>query len=133
MELKIMVRVFLGKIVAAISLVIAFTLSRTLSIDKISAVISYLKRYSLRDALYSEAESALQLITDEGYAFPVRIACFEKSLTSVLYLSFHRLAVKWCIGVGYDPFISHAWIEAENQPVSENEIDTSELSVIHQA
>jgi hypothetical protein len=121
----------INKILIYTSLFIAFVMTKTMNLKRISSFATFLKRKSIRKATYLEAESVLILVNKNFIFFPFRLACLEKSLTTIIFLSFKRLSADWYIGVGYMPFISHSWIEVDNIPVNETEIDVSQLNVIH--
>lgn len=45
--------------------------------------------------------------------------CLQRSLATTLLCRIRGVWPTWCIGVRTAPFVAHAWVEAEGQPVGE--------------
>jgi hypothetical protein len=48
---------------------------------------------------------------------PVRVACMEISLASVLLCAMYGRALDWCFGHSADPITFHSWVEADGEPI----------------
>jgi Transglutaminase-like superfamily len=71
-----------------------------------------------RAATYAEAAAARQAVV----AVSVRCAghgCVPRSIATALLCRAHGTWPTWRTGVRTQPFIAHAWVEAEDRPVNE--------------
>ncbi|MBE1531815.1 lasso peptide biosynthesis B2 protein [Actinomadura algeriensis] len=83
-------------------------------------LLSWVCRYSTRDALPDDARKAVYAVRRAGSLFPGRVACLEESAAAVLLLGTSGRRVRWCHGVAADPVRLHAWVETcDRQLVAE--------------
>ena len=51
--------------------------------------------------------------------YPGRAQCLEQSLVLYYVLRRHGVAVRYCQGVQAHPFLGHAWVEYQGEPVND--------------
>ena len=54
--------------------------------------------------------------------------CLQRSVAVMLLARLHRVSLTWKCGFRTKPFIAHAWVEADGQPVEEN-MELSEFMI----
>ncbi|MGI5352168.1 lasso peptide biosynthesis B2 protein [Streptomyces sp. CA-250714] len=70
----------------------------------------------------ADRDTAMRIVSARDWAsrfLPGRAACLELSLAAFLAAGLRGRAVDWCIGCRFMPCASHAWVEADHQPVGE--------------
>ncbi len=50
------------------------------------------------------------------------LGCLQRSIAVMLLARFHGVAPVWKTGFRPDPFVAHAWVEAEGEPVGEPDV-----------
>jgi Transglutaminase-like superfamily len=84
---------------------------------RIRAVLTLL-RHRAAPATYQQAEEALDAVLAVSVLYGGRY-CLQRSLATTLLCRIRGVWPTWCTGVRTAPFIAHAWVEAEGQPVGE--------------
>ncbi|UQA91527.1 lasso peptide biosynthesis B2 protein [Streptomyces halobius] len=107
------------RFVAVAALALATALVHTAPLRATLAVARIAKRCTRRPATATEAGRVVAARDWASRFFPGRAACLEMSLAAFLASTLHGKAVDWCIGCRFAPCESHAWIEADTQPVGE--------------
>ncbi|MET7713322.1 lasso peptide biosynthesis B2 protein [Streptomyces sp. NPDC005407] len=107
------------RFVAIAALALATTLVQAAPLRGTLALARTAKRCTRRPATAVEAGRVVAARDWASQFFPSRAACLEMSLAAFIASALHGKAVDWCIGCRFDPCESHAWIEADTQPVGE--------------
>jgi hypothetical protein len=84
---------------------------------RIRAVLSLLRR-GAAPATYQQAMDALDAVLAVSVLYGGRY-CLQRSLATALLCRIRGVWPTWCTGVRTAPFIAHAWVEADGQPVGE--------------
>lgn len=77
-----------------------------------------LARRGARPATVEQAQTARQAVV----AVSLRCAgqgCLHRSIAAALYCRSRGSWPTWCTGVRTSPFLAHAWIEVDGQPIGE--------------
>lgn len=86
------------------------------------AVVMWLKRHvTHRPATVSEGLAVLQVAQAVSRWFPVRMACMEISLTTVLIAVAQGRELDWCFGHSSDPLTFHSWVETRGTVVQRSD------------
>ncbi|MGW1495307.1 lasso peptide biosynthesis B2 protein [Streptomyces sp. NPDC002402] len=107
------------RFVAIFALAVATALVQTAPMRGTLALARFAKRCTRRPATAVEAGAVVAARDWASQFFPSRAACLEMSLAAFIASALRGKAVDWCIGCRFDPCESHAWIEADTQPVGE--------------
>lgn len=102
---------------AALIAVCAGRLLAHLSPRHIRAVLTLLRRRAA-PATYQQAKNAHDAILSTSVLCGGRY-CLQRSLATTLLCRIRGVWPTWCTGVRTAPFIAHAWVEVDNQPVGE--------------
>ncbi|WP_232837138.1 lasso peptide biosynthesis B2 protein [Lentzea terrae] len=70
-----------------------------------------------RTATRSDGRKSVSAVHQVGRSVPLRVACLETSLASVLLCALYGQALEWCFGHSLDPIAFHSWVEADGEPV----------------
>lgn len=82
--------------------------------------VAALKRaQARRPASQSDGRTSLSAVHRMSGYVPLRVACMEVSLASVLLCALYGRALHWCFGHSLDPIAFHSWVEADGEPVRE--------------
>ena len=84
---------------------------------RIRAVLTFLRRRAA-PATYPQAKDAQDAILAVSVLCGGRY-CLQRSLATTLLCRIRGVWPTWCTGVRTAPFIAHAWVEADGQPVGE--------------
>jgi hypothetical protein len=84
---------------------------------RIRAVLTLL-RWRAAPATYRQAKDARDAIVSVSVLCAGRY-CLQRSLATTLLCRIHGVWPTWCTGVRTAPFVAHAWIEVDGQPVGE--------------
>jgi Transglutaminase-like superfamily len=84
---------------------------------RIRAVLTGLRRRAA-PATYEQANDAREAILAVSVLCSGRY-CLQRSLAITLLCRIRGVWPTWCTGVRTAPFVAHAWVEAEGQPVGE--------------
>lgn len=84
---------------------------------RIRAVLT-LVRGRAAPATHSQVAAALDAVLGVSVLYGGRY-CLQRSLATVLLCRIRGVWPTWCVGVRTAPFVAHAWVEAEGQPVGE--------------
>ncbi|MGH8886739.1 MAG: lasso peptide biosynthesis B2 protein [Egibacteraceae bacterium] len=84
-------------------------------------LVALLRHLPARPASVREAQTAVHAAALVARWYPGRAACLERSLTAVLSAALRRRRLDWCLGAAADPRRFHAWVEAEGQPVTDDD------------
>ncbi|MFC6084705.1 lasso peptide biosynthesis B2 protein [Sphaerisporangium aureirubrum] len=76
----------------------------------------------------AQAERIVRSVRRAAARLPVRAACLEVSLASVLWAACKHRRLDWCLGVLFDPYSFHAWVETEGRRIETSEETLSEPS-----
>jgi hypothetical protein len=85
---------------------------------RIRAVLTLLRRRAA-PASYQQATEALNAVLAVSVRYGGRY-CLQRSLATTLLCRIRGVWPTWCTGVRTAPFIAHAWVEADGQPVGES-------------
>lgn len=88
-----------------------------LSPRHIRAVFTVLRR-DAAPATYRQATAAQDAVLAVSVLYGGRY-CLQRSLATAVLCRMRGVWPTWCTGVRTAPFIAHAWIEADGQPVGE--------------
>ena len=88
-----------------------------LSPRRIRVVLTVLRRHAA-PATYHQATVALDAVLAVSVLYGGRY-CLQRSLATTVLCRIRGVWPTWCTGVRTAPFIAHAWIEADGQPVGE--------------
>ncbi|MXQ55279.1 lasso peptide biosynthesis B2 protein [Shimazuella alba] len=105
---------------AWICLFVAIYLTKTYSLQQITTILQAKKSKCDATCMQVEAKEALHKIESAKRFFLSRTACLEQSLALFLFAASYSKKVDWCVGVRLAPFVSHAWIEIDGEPVNES-------------
>lgn len=93
---------------------------RLVDFHKITALIRRVSATPRRLATQAETLRVLHAVDAGAAVLPVRVACLERSLATVLILAARRRGATWCMGVLTPPVTMHAWVADEaGEPVGE--------------
>ncbi len=84
---------------------------------RIRAVLTLLRR-GAAPATYQQVKNAHDAILAVSVLYGGRF-CLQRSLAITLLCRIRGVWPTWCTGVRTAPFIAHAWVEANGQPVGE--------------
>ena len=84
---------------------------------RIRAVLTLLRRHAA-PATYHQAKDAHDAILAVSVLCGGRY-CLQRSLATTLLCRIRGVWPTWCTGVRTAPFVAHAWVEADGQPVDE--------------
>jgi hypothetical protein len=84
---------------------------------RIRAVLILLRRHAA-PATYQQAKDAHDAILAVSVLCGGRY-CLQRSLATTLLCRIRGVWPTWCTGVRTAPFVAHAWVEADGQPVDE--------------
>jgi len=84
---------------------------------RIRAVLTVLRR-GAAPATYQQANNAQDAILAVSVLCGGRY-CLQRSLATTLLCRIHGVWPTWCTGVRTAPFVAHAWVEVDSQPVGE--------------
>jgi hypothetical protein len=84
---------------------------------RIRTVLTLLRRRAT-PATYQQAKDAQDAILAVSVLCGGRY-CLQRSLATTLLCRIRGVWPTWCTGVRTAPFIAHAWVEADGQPVGE--------------
>jgi hypothetical protein len=84
---------------------------------RIRAVLTLLRRHAA-PATYHQAKDAHDAILAVSVLCGGRY-CLQRSLAITLLCRIRGVWPTWCTGVRTAPFVAHAWVEADGQPVGE--------------
>lgn len=84
---------------------------------RIRAVLTFLRRRAA-PATYQQVEDAQSAILAVSVLYGGRF-CLQRSLATTLLCRIRGVWPTWCTGVRTAPFVAHAWVEADGQPVGE--------------
>jgi hypothetical protein len=102
---------------AALAAVGAACMLAGLPPQRIRAVLTLLRRRAA-PATYQQTTDALDAILAVSVLCGGRY-CLQRSLATTLLCRIRGVWPTWCIGVRTAPFVAHAWVEADGQPVGE--------------
>jgi hypothetical protein len=102
---------------AALTAVCAGRMLAHLPPRHIRAVLTLLRRRAA-PATYQQAKNAHDAILSTSVLCGGRY-CLQRSLATTLLCRIRGVWPTWCTGVRTAPFIAHAWVEVDNQPVGE--------------
>jgi hypothetical protein len=104
---------------AAVGLSVRVAL-RLVDFDKITALMRRVAVTPRRSATPAETLRVLRAVDAGAAVLPVRVACLERSLATVLILAARRRGATWCMGVRTPPVTMHAWVADDTgEPVGE--------------
>ena len=86
---------------------------------RIRAVLTLLRRRAT-PATYQQAKDAQDSVLAVSVLCGGRY-CLQRSLATTLLCRLRGVWPTWCTGVRTAPFVAHAWVEADGQPVGEPE------------
>lgn len=86
--------------------------------QRIRSVLQRLRR-GARPATFAEASAARQAVTTVS-ALCAGEGCLPRSLATAILCRLGGAWPTWRTGVRTDPFLAHAWVEAEGRPVDES-------------
>jgi hypothetical protein len=95
---------------------LSFLLAR-LQPDRLAAMMELFRAYA-RPATYAEALSARQAIVTVSLMCSGE-GCLQRSIATTLLCRLGGAWPTWCVGAQVDPFLAHAWVEAEGRAVDE--------------
>ena len=84
---------------------------------RIRAVLTVLRRRAA-PATYEQAKDSHDAILAVSVLCSGRY-CLQRSLAITLLCRIRGVWPTWCAGVRTAPFVAHAWVEADSQPVGE--------------
>lgn len=84
---------------------------------RIRAVLTRLRRRAA-PATYQQADAAHDAVLAVSVLYGGRY-CLQRSLAITLLCRLRGVWPTWCTGVRTAPFVAHAWVEADGQPVGE--------------
>jgi hypothetical protein len=84
---------------------------------RIRAVLTVLRRRAA-PATYQQTKDALDAILAVSVLCGGRY-CLQRSLATTLLCRIRGVWPTWCTGVRTAPFVAHAWVEADGQPIGE--------------
>jgi hypothetical protein len=84
---------------------------------RIRAVLTLLRRRAA-PATYHQVEDAQNAVLAVSVLCGGRY-CLQRSLATTLLCRIRGVWPTWCTGVRTAPFVAHAWVEADGQPVGE--------------
>jgi hypothetical protein len=84
---------------------------------RIRAVLTLLRRRAA-PATYQQAKDAQDSVLAVSVLCGGRY-CLQRSLATTLLCRLRGVWPTWCTGVRTAPFVAHAWVEADGQPVGE--------------
>ncbi|MGH3815478.1 MAG: lasso peptide biosynthesis B2 protein [Pseudonocardiaceae bacterium] len=84
---------------------------------RIRAVLTVLRRRAA-PATYSQVKGAQDAVLAVSVLCGGRY-CLQRSLATTLLCRIRGVWPTWCTGVRTAPFVAHAWVEADGQPVGE--------------
>ncbi|WP_407656996.1 lasso peptide biosynthesis B2 protein [Lentzea atacamensis] len=104
---------------ALVGLVVRVAL-RVGRLDRVTAVLRLAARTARRPATTQETLYVLRAVDAGARLLPVRIACLERSVSTVLILAARRRGVTFCTGVKTPPLAAHAWVaDPQGTPIGE--------------
>ncbi|MFF0170690.1 lasso peptide biosynthesis B2 protein [Streptomyces prasinus] len=106
-----------------VGLFLALVLLRLLPIRCAIAAARTVTRLPGRAALPQEAEAAFTAVRRAARLWPGRAACLEESLAAHFTAALTGHRVRWVIGARFTPQGAHAWIEAGNTIIGQDETD----------
>lgn len=86
---------------------------------RIRAVLTLLRRHAAL-ATYHQAKDAHEAILAVSVLCGGRY-CLQRSLAITLLCRIRGVWPTWCTGVRTAPFVAHAWVEVDGQPVDESQ------------
>ncbi|MFF9089931.1 lasso peptide biosynthesis B2 protein [Streptomyces sp. NPDC014991] len=104
--------------VGLLGLLVALVLIRLPFRTLLRVVRWTLHRWCRQEATAAQAAAALATVRQAAARYPGRAACLETSLASLVLLALSRRRVTWCIGTAADPCRFHAWIQAQDVPIT---------------
>ncbi|MGH3774780.1 MAG: lasso peptide biosynthesis B2 protein [Pseudonocardiaceae bacterium] len=84
---------------------------------RIRAVLTFLRRRAA-PATYCQVKGAQDAVLAVSVLYGGRY-CLQRSLATTLLCRIRGVWPTWCTGVRTAPFVAHAWVEADGQPVGE--------------
>jgi hypothetical protein len=86
---------------------------------RIRAVLTLL-RGRAAPATYHQVQAAQDAVLAVNVLYGGRY-CLQRSLATTLLCRIRGVWPTWCTGVRTAPFVAHAWVEADGQPVGESQ------------
>jgi hypothetical protein len=105
------------RLLAALCLLAAVALLRFPFSTVIRVVTTVRQALARRVASQADGRASVAAVERMSKYAPVRIACMEISLASVLLCALRGRALDWCFGHSADPIAFHSWVEANGEPV----------------
>jgi Transglutaminase-like superfamily len=84
---------------------------------RIRGVLTVLRRRAA-PATYGQVQAAQDAVLAVSVLYGGRY-CLQRSLATTVLCRLRGVWPTWCTGVRTAPFVAHAWVEAEGQPVGE--------------
>jgi hypothetical protein len=78
-----------------------------------------LARRGAHPATTNHASTAREAVVSVSLRCRTGTGCLQRSLAAALYCRATWAWPTWCSGVRTDPFLAHAWIEVDGQPIGE--------------
>ncbi|WP_079132485.1 lasso peptide biosynthesis B2 protein [Streptomyces nanshensis] len=104
-------------------LLLALALLRCLPIRIATTAARAVTRLPGRAALPLEADAAFAAVRRAARYWPGRAACLEESLAAFFAAALTGRRVRWVLGARFTPQGAHAWIEAGNAIIGQDESD----------
>lgn len=101
-----------------VTLLVAHIGPRRRQMHRMITLIHRISVLAKRKAAYVHAEEMVHAVRHFGF-LPVRMACLESSVATVVALALQGRSVTWHHGVRCDPIVLHAWVSLDGAPVAE--------------
>lgn len=99
----------------AVTLLVLFCGRKKHTMSRALWLLRLVLRGRTREATPDEAEKLHGAIRWIGLFLPVRVACLEESVATMLALALLGRHVIWCHGVSADPIEFHAWLRTSEE------------------
>ncbi|GAA1532299.1 lasso peptide biosynthesis B2 protein [Brevibacterium picturae] len=99
--------------------------------ETLQSVMVRICRSAARGATSDEASSARELVCRLSRRCASK-GCLQRSVATVLLCRSHGHAPDWRTGFSMNPFLAHAWVEADGAPVGEP-VAVDGYTVVHRA
>lgn len=110
-------------VTGAIGLMLTLTTAvmgpRQRRMSRMVRLVDHVSRLPRQSATRQQAERVVHAVRRLGTFSPIRSACLEESVASIVALALTGRGVRWCHGVMGDPILLHAWIEADGELIAE--------------